>query len=235
MVHRKTANIAALVTAAVVLLVGLGLWLKIGPSFDGPEKTTTVVEVTKGEGRGKTTHSFEVTSKPGGTGGDGAGSAAGRESKSTDSVERPFGGLAGKKSTTTEEGSRSFAERVLGESGLALLQVAVILLAAFLAAAFVQRVLIGDYALKIGPIDIGAAQEGKEEALIKLGAELADNIKALKKEEVALAKLSRKYEGTAKKTAGILNSLAALDMRLATLEGKKGGAAPDGTKGADGE
>lgn len=213
-IPRKSANLIAALVAGVVFCVGIGLWIGIGPPFDGPKTTTTVVEVGRGSGTGKVT--TETTQAPGGQGTKAKNPEKhkGQSKTTTKTVEKPSGYPSGKKTTTTEEGSRSFTERVLGKSGLALLQLGVIILAAFLAAASVQRVLVGDYALKIGPIEIGAAQESKEEVSQKLTADLADTIKALKTVEAELATVSGKQSKTKTKTAKILRSLAALELTV---------------------
>jgi DNA-binding XRE family transcriptional regulator len=57
---------------------------------------------------------------------------------------------AGQVTTTTEEASASPAERVLGRSGLILVRVIILALAAFLAAAALQRAILGNYSLRIG-------------------------------------------------------------------------------------
>jgi hypothetical protein len=128
-------------------------------------------------------------------------------------VRRP----SGKVTTTIEQGSRSFTERALGKSGLALLQFGVIILAAFLAAAFVQRVLIGDYALKIGPLDLGAAQESKEDTTMDLTAKLTS---AVTKQAEELAALSTEVGGNATLAATMSVALRELNARLEGLEAK---------------
>ena len=52
--------------------------------------------------------------------------------------------------TTTEEASASPAERVLGRSGVILVRVIILALAAFLSAAALQRAILGNYSLRIG-------------------------------------------------------------------------------------
>ncbi len=53
--------------------------------------------------------------------------------------------------TTTTESSSSFAERLLGKSGTVLLRLGLVALVAWLAAALLQRALLGTYSLRIGP------------------------------------------------------------------------------------
>ncbi len=52
--------------------------------------------------------------------------------------------------TTTTESSSSFAERLLGKSGTVLLRLGLVALVAWLAAALLQRAILGTYALRIG-------------------------------------------------------------------------------------
>jgi DNA-binding XRE family transcriptional regulator len=53
--------------------------------------------------------------------------------------------------TTTTEDASSFAERLLGKSGTVLLRLGLVALVAWLAAALLQRAILGNYALRIGP------------------------------------------------------------------------------------
>jgi DNA-binding XRE family transcriptional regulator len=50
--------------------------------------------------------------------------------------------------TTTTEASSSFVERLLGKSGLLVMRFCLVAIAAFLAAAIVQRVILGRYGLR---------------------------------------------------------------------------------------
>jgi DNA-binding XRE family transcriptional regulator len=52
------------------------------------------------------------------------------------------------RTTVTRKDSTSFAERALGKGGLLLLRLALVTLTAFLAAAVVQRVVLGNYGLR---------------------------------------------------------------------------------------
>jgi DNA-binding XRE family transcriptional regulator len=52
--------------------------------------------------------------------------------------------------TTTRESSSSFAERLLGKSGTVLLRLVLVALVAWLAAALLQRAILGSYSLRIG-------------------------------------------------------------------------------------
>jgi DNA-binding XRE family transcriptional regulator len=69
----------------------------------------------------------------------------------TQRVVKQSAGKPTERTTTRKEASASLPERVLGNSGLLLLRVSLVALAAFLAAAVLQRVILGDYALRVGP------------------------------------------------------------------------------------
>ena len=60
--------------------------------------------------------------------------------------------------TTEEEADDSFLERSLADGGLLLLRLGLIALAAFLAGAVVQRTLLGEFAVKAGPIELPARE-----------------------------------------------------------------------------
>lgn len=223
-IPRKSANLIAALVAGVVFCVGIGLWIGIGPPFDGPKTTTTVVEVGRGSGTGKITTETTQAPRGQGTKAKDPEKHKGQTKTTTKTIEKPSGYPSGKKTTTTEEGSRSFTERVLGKSGLALLQLGVIILAAFLAAASVQRVLVGDYALKIGPIEISAAQESKEDVWQTLTADLDKTIKTQKAERAKLAKVGRKMSENTVTTAELASAVRSLEDRVEKLKPKPGGA-----------
>jgi hypothetical protein len=71
--------------------------------------------------------------------------------------------------TTTGEADRSFLERSLAAGGLLLLRIGVVAFAAFLAGAVVQRTLMGDFALKLGPLEIPQLKRAADESERALG------------------------------------------------------------------
>jgi DNA-binding XRE family transcriptional regulator len=73
-----------------------------------------------------------------------------RAETTTEKVRTAAGKSAQRTTTTTGE-SRSFAEGLLGKGGLLVLRVALVVLTAFLAAAMLHRVLLGNYALRSPP------------------------------------------------------------------------------------
>jgi DNA-binding XRE family transcriptional regulator len=66
----------------------------------------------------------------------------------TQIVQETSGKKVDRTRTTTKEDSSSFAERVLGDSGVLLFRLALVALAAYLAAALLQRAILGDYGLR---------------------------------------------------------------------------------------
>jgi DNA-binding XRE family transcriptional regulator len=63
----------------------------------------------------------------------------------TQTVEKRTPGERTETTTTTTEASSSFAERLLGRSGLLLVRLLLVVLLAFLAAAVLQRAILGSY------------------------------------------------------------------------------------------
>jgi DNA-binding XRE family transcriptional regulator len=55
--------------------------------------------------------------------------------------------------TTTTEDASSFPERALGDAGVLLLRLLLVALAAFMAAAVLQRAILGDYSLRRGALE----------------------------------------------------------------------------------
>jgi DNA-binding XRE family transcriptional regulator len=66
----------------------------------------------------------------------------------TQVVQATSGTKVDRTRTTTKEDSSSFAERVLGDSGVLLIRLALVALAAYLAAAVLQRAILGQYGLR---------------------------------------------------------------------------------------
>lgn len=200
MVKRKTANYVALVVFVVLLIAGINLIIAVGPSFNPPEKTTTVVEIGSGTGRGKTTKSFEKQ-----------GRSKKRAGNRVITVERPTGKPVGKRTTTVEEGSRSFFERALGESGLIGLQAAIVVLAAFLGAALTQRALVGDFSVKVGNLlELAATQDHVDDSATELAAKVS-------KLEDAVSKRSEKQDAMAVRAEETMIGLAATGHAVAEV------------------
>jgi DNA-binding XRE family transcriptional regulator len=74
----------------------------------------------------------------------------------TQTVERRTPGERIETTTTTTEASSSFAERLLGRSGLLLVRLVLVALLAFLAAAVLHRAILGSYGLRARPAGAAA-------------------------------------------------------------------------------
>jgi len=132
-----------------LLVGGIALVLTSAPSFDKPE-TTTTVRVVKGPGA----HRQIRESRTGLTSGAaGAPSQKFHQRSVRSKEERPDGGLARQK-TTLETQPRSFLESAVGDIGLYALQIAVVFLGAFVAAAIAYRVIVGDFGFSLGALDL---------------------------------------------------------------------------------
>lgn len=216
MINKQLATYVAFAVFLVLLIAGINLMIAVGPSFDPPEKHTTVVEVSKGAGTGKRTNSIARDHEP---------PKKSNKKSVTTTLEKPTGAPSAKRTTTTEEGSRSFLERALGESGLIGLQVAIVVLASFLAAALVQKALVGDFSIKVGNlIELAAVGDAAASPIIALTAEVTDLAKASKEHKEKLEALSKLVqEGNvgsaelARKIAELQNQGAELRARIATL------------------
>ena len=68
----------------------------------------------------------------------------------TQIVQKTAGKKVDRTRTTVTEDSSSFAERLLGDSGALLIRLALVALAAYLAAALLQRAILGEYGLRRG-------------------------------------------------------------------------------------
>jgi hypothetical protein len=142
------------------------------------------------------------------------GPELGAPTKTTVIVEAASGGGVPKKiRRTTEVGPRSFFERVLGDGGIVLLQIGAVLLVAFLTGAFAQRLLMGDFALKLGPLELSTLQEGTERTVLDLTAQVA----TLSEAE---AKRTRDLESVTKQVADSSNGLIVVGGIVSELREK---------------
>lgn len=66
----------------------------------------------------------------------------------TQIVQETAGKKVDRTRTTTTEATSSFPERLLGDSGVLLIRLALVALAAYLAAALLQRAILGEYGLR---------------------------------------------------------------------------------------
>jgi hypothetical protein len=148
--RRGAADLFAAGAAVVVLGVGL-VTVVLDSHVLAPESTTTVMKdaVSGTAGTTKTTETTTTSKR-------GSSSATTKVVVTTGPApEKPA-----EKTTTVEAGDRTFSERVLGDGGVVVLQIAAVLLAAFIAAAAVQRVILGEFGFKFGTFELaGVADE----------------------------------------------------------------------------
>jgi hypothetical protein len=103
---------------------------------------------------------------------------------------------------TERDADQSFVERSFAEGGLLLLRVGIVALAAFLAGAVVQRTLLSDFALKVGPVEVPE---------LRRAAAVSDR---------ALGDLTAALDSQAERTARTLEVAASLTERVEALEEK---------------
>jgi hypothetical protein len=150
--RRKRARSWGLATFFVVLPLALGLvlspvwnhWRELddGP-FERRSETSAVTKVTAGSSPSK---KVTVTRGPG-------------TSKKTTANETTTTGTTTETTTTVGPAKDSLFVTALGNSGLLLVRIGIALLTAWVAAAAVQRAILGRFGVKVGPIEIAELPE----------------------------------------------------------------------------
>lgn len=142
----KTAYWLAMVAAIAMVVIG-AIAVVADSDVLNPSSKTTVTTGPTPEIPGTRRTTTEVVQQ------------RGKAPKTTKTVEdqSPAPARPKKVVSTTQEGERSFTERVLGDGGLIVLQIGAIVLAAFLVAALLQRLVLGQYAIKLGSFELPAA------------------------------------------------------------------------------
>ncbi|HUP24990.1 MAG TPA: hypothetical protein VNB06_18875 [Thermoanaerobaculia bacterium] len=168
---RRKARTAAQWTFGIVLVAALALVLvptlgHAGELLDNPFERTeesTVTKVTTGD-----TPSTKETTSTGATPGT--------------STETTTTGKKTETTTTVAPADDSLFVTALGNGGLLLVRLGIALLTAFVAAAAVQRAILGRFGVKVGPVEIAElpeiAAQGLE-ALKDIVSKLEARIKAL--------------------------------------------------------
>jgi hypothetical protein len=190
--------------AILVIVVGAVFLFSRGGDFGQATRTTTVHEQNFGARPAKTTKTTK---------------GQGKSFEKTRVVERQFGHPPDRTTTTTEEDARSLVERALGNGGLVLLQIGVLLAAGFLAGVFVQRLALAKFAFKVGPVEIPDIQEAasaSEEAIAKLTADLTANSKEL-------AEQKRETKAAVDQSRVTLDLLLDLAKRISRIEEETNG------------
>lgn len=105
--------------------------------------------------------------------------------------------------TTTAEAHESVFDRVLGVGGLLALRTCLALLAAFLAAAVVQRAILANFEIEAGPVKIPK-----------------DARRAIEASRAVVTDLAAQVERNAKGTAKALRTAGELERRIRELEAR---------------
>ena len=134
------------------------------------------------------------------------------EAPRTRETVRMFGGgnKVTKRTVTTKDASRSLFERSLDEGGLLVFRLGVAAVAAFLAGALVQRSIMANFAVKLGPLEVPAAQAAAEAS--KAAETTAVRVTEL---EARLARVERDLAITADSTEQALTAVSATVRSLA--------------------
>jgi hypothetical protein len=207
MTSRKTANLVALVTFVGVFLVGAFLVAR-HESIDSPGTTTTVTKAAVSAPPGQTQTTKEVV-----TGTDG---------KKKTTVKTVSPNAPKSTTTTTVSGGKSFTERVVGDDGLVFLLLGLVLLAAFVAAAATQRVLVGQYAFKFGGLEIGDLADASAESIEQLKAKLTEVQEGAAKDVKKLrAQINRALGESRAHDAALNATLARITSHVAKLDRQK--------------
>lgn len=160
---------ALALAGAVMAFAGFAALIVTSAGGPGdPKATTTVTESGKPRPRAIHKRTLEITRGP-----------DGETRKITRTREGPPPGQQRKTTSTVEEGERTFLERILGDGGLRILQWALALFGAFLVGALIQKVLLGDYSIKLGSLEIAAATKASAKGIEELSARLTAEVKAI--------------------------------------------------------
>jgi hypothetical protein len=218
MTRRRFADVCAVLTAIGVLVVGLVLVL--GPSYrhfnsqvwdrDPFSRRLVTTTETKRTVPGRT--SAPATTKTTKTttldeDGDIAKTTVIETTSATSSQVKPSTEVT----ATKNEADDSFLERALGPGGLIVFRFAIVAFAAFIAGAVVQRTVMGQFAIKLGVLELGELQAATTDSV----AELKKTTDSLAATQARLARLVGSKE---KKTRATMEALSAqvkeLEKRL---------------------
>src|SRR5882724_4490205 len=225
----KAANLAAAIVDSLVFAAGLlfaiGAVLRHHDSSlfadpTGHRSVTVTVSHQTGEGaRPKVT---KTVTKSGG------GKKKSDPTTTTVVTETPSFGK--ETTTTTSEANDSLFERALAGAGFLFFRIGLAALAAFLAGAVVQRTLLGNFAVKVGPVevpDLPAAADASKTAITEMKDSLKRQTSTLGRRLVRLgSKLEKNTETTLKTgevAAQTARAVAELQRRVSQLESKAGG------------
>lgn len=220
---RKIVNITAAVVAGTVFV--LGCVFVVGSTvhnrheslFADPNETRTLTTTVEHEkDAGGTAHITKTVTK--------APDAAGQTRMTTTVVTDTPGSLS-EATTTTAPANDSLFARALTGAGFLFFRIALAALAAFLAGAVVQRTLLADFAVKVGPVEVPAlagAADASKSAIDALNQSLKKQTTSL---GGRLGRLKSRVEQDAAATDAAaaaaeraVEALADLKRRVDTLE-----------------
>jgi hypothetical protein len=203
-IHKRTADIVAGLVALVVLTVGMTLVL-LSPSVSAP-RTTTVVAKSAVRRVPSSNRTVVVTL------------GRGRKTRVVTRQSSPIAAQPRQVTTTTTANDRTFVERMLGDEGLGFIKLAIVVLAAFLSGALVQRAILGQYGVTVGGFGLPQLQEAADTSAVAI-EKLSRSLQA---QRTALEELSRELRGEAKEARGDLavvsEDLAVIYHRLSVAE-----------------
>ena len=194
---------------SVLLFCGVlvaGLVFIIGDEDITSPTTTTTAEKHAVDGTPAVTNTTTVKSKPAGKPGT---------TTTTTQVQGEKPGRPAESTVTTTEGERTTFERVLGDGGMIVVQLAAVVLAAFLAAAVAQRVLLGEYGgLKLGALELGAIARASTAGL----DELKQAVQKLREDAATAEDVNKAQEESRREDAAVNRDLALLLRRIDLIE-----------------
>jgi hypothetical protein len=140
-------------------------------------------------------------------------------------VEKTSSGGETETTQTKSEANEGLIERSLAAGGLLLLRSGVVVLAAFIAAASVQRTLLGDFRIKVGPLELSEVAGSSAAALEKVKKdvqssidELENDVRAGLEESDAQRDQLRRFVGNGLKE--LARAMQEAERRISELESR---------------
>lgn len=209
MTRRGAADLLAGLAALAVLVAGLVT--VVGDSHVlAPESKTTVtkqaVAATAGTTKTNKTTVGPARAKP--------GASAGSTTTTTVETTGPGPAKPAETTETVQSGERTFTERILGDGGVVVLQIAAVLLAAFIAGAAMQRVILGQFSFKFGSFELASVADESAAGIASLDAK----VDAMHAETAAALKTLD--DARRDDSADLKDDLALAYKRMALIEDK---------------
>ena len=116
-------------------------------------------------------------------------------------------GTVTERTVTTGPSGETLVERALSSGGFVLARLAAVALAAFLAGAVVQRLFLAQFAIKIGPVELGELSDTTREGLAAVRQRLESQMTAVAEVNERLAREEARTKELADATADALLQL----------------------------